>query len=97
VGVTFRDEPRGECGKPHLPVKPWLVRGRLSRAAGEVARFPFEFDRDPEDAVIADLEQDFWAFLGHALKETVGVETAPRGGVLVEGVQGSWEKALVTW
>lgn len=70
------------------------MRGGLGGAAGEVSGFPFELEGEPEEAVVADFEEDFGALAGHALEEAVGVEGAEGRDRVVEGVERGWQESL---
>ena len=61
-------------GEPHLPVQSRLVRLDEAGTTLRVAGFPFEFVRQPGDAVIAALDDDFVARPGHHAEQTVGVQ-----------------------
>src|SRR6266496_4713233 len=62
-----------QSGKPHLPIKSWLVRRAPTRGAFHVTRFPFEFIRRPINAIGAAFDHYLATVLGHHAKESVAI------------------------
>src|ERR1700693_3740846 len=60
--------------KPHLPIQPWLMRGNDGRSTLRVAYLVLAFVRLPAPSILASLDDDFGASLGHDSKQPVTVE-----------------------
>src|SRR4029077_8547799 len=67
----------------HLPVGAGHVRGDEGRGAGRFAGLVLELIRLPGDTVVAALDDDFRARMGHGGEETVAVEASKWGGFFV--------------
>src|SRR3984893_1402469 len=64
---------RSQCGEPHLPVEPRLMRRAPAGRTHHIARFPFEFVRQPVDPVRAPFDFNFAAVLRHYAEKSVAV------------------------
>src|SRR4051812_12221106 len=87
--VNQCDEPRifarrSQSGKPHLPVESRLVRCTPTGRAFYVARFPFEFVKQPINGIRAAFEDDFAAVLRHLPKQAIAVDNAERSELFVK-------------
>src|SRR4029453_18243180 len=60
-------------GEPHLPIESRLVWGTPAARAFHVPWFPFEFVRQPIDAVSAAFEYNFGPVLRHYTKKSIAV------------------------
>src|SRR5262245_48754360 len=65
-------------GKPHLPVQPRLKRCDPGRSPRDIADLVAEFVRQPGDAVIRSLHDDFGPLGRHNCEESVLIHGAER-------------------
>src|ERR1700676_4060460 len=64
---------RSQCGEPHLPIEPRLMRRAPARCTRHVARLPFEFVRQPIDPVRAAFDHDLFTIFRHHAEKSVAI------------------------
>ena len=79
-GILLWSSQRGE---PHLPIEPGLMWRAAIRSAVYIARFPFEFVRQPVDPIGAAFDHNLAAIFRHYAKQAVSVHDPERFEVLV--------------
>src|SRR5437899_899872 len=78
-----------EGGKPHLPIKPRLMRRAPAWRALHFARFPFEFIRPPINPVSTAFDYNFAPVFRHDTEKSVTIRNAERLNALVDNRQGT--------
>src|SRR5437588_1509949 len=70
--------------EPHLPIQPGLVRRRPMRRLIQIAGFPFEFVREPFDAVRTSFHNDLRPRFRHHAEQTVAAHNSKWRDIIVE-------------
>jgi hypothetical protein len=82
------DKPRillwsSQRGEPHVPIEPWLMWRAPTRDTVYIARFPFEFVRQPIDSIGAAFDHNLATIFRHYAKQAVAIHDPERFEVLV--------------
>src|SRR6266550_1701873 len=86
-GISLWSSQRSE---PHLPIESRLMWRTPAWRAHYVARFPFEFVRQPIDAICAPFDHDLPAILGHYAKQAVTIHDPEGFEVFVSKREAAW-------
>src|SRR5205823_2340418 len=90
-GILLWSSQRGE---PHLPIESRLMWRAPAGRAFYVTGFPFEFVRQPIDAICAAFDHNLTAILRHYAKQSIAVRDPKRFERFVNDRQRPWRFGL---